>query len=37
MTPEEIFIDLDQDGIPDVSYKNLIRMYENERHRGMHI
>ena len=37
MTPEEIFIDLNQDGIPDISYKELIRMYENERPRGMHI
>ena len=28
MQPEEVFIDLNQDGIPDVSYKDLIKMYE---------
>ena len=25
---EELFIDLNQDGIPDISYKELIEMYE---------
>ncbi len=28
MQPEEIFIDLNQDGIPDISYKRLIEIYE---------
>ena len=29
--PEEIFIDLNQDGIPDISYKDIIEMYKNSK------
>jgi len=28
MTPNEIFLDLNQDGIPDITYEDLIEMYK---------